>query len=176
MDSTLGRHEGNSHGSYRNGTGVTKIENITPRGRAREQEECLLILDSRALDRECLAQSLNSHNLGMDISALGSIDEWRREKELHPPLKAILLNLGGRKVTDSTVANEITRLTSEFKTVPVVVLADTDDLTQILKALEYGARGYIPTSVGMDVCVEAMAWPSPAASSCQQAAFWRCAT
>ena len=58
-----------------------KIENITPRGRAREQEECLLILDSRALDRECLAQSLNSHNLGMDISALGSIDEWRREKD-----------------------------------------------------------------------------------------------
>ena len=77
-------------------------------------------------------------------------------KRLHPPLKAILLNLGGRKVTDSTVANEITRLTSEFKTVPVIVLADTDDLTQILKALEYGARSYIPTSVGIDVCIEAI--------------------
>ena len=71
-------------------------------------------------------------------------------------LGAILLNLGGRKVTDSSVANEITRLTSEFKTVPVVVLADTDDLGQILKALEYGARGYIPSSVGIDVCVEAI--------------------
>jgi DNA-binding NarL/FixJ family response regulator len=158
MDSTLGRHEGNSTQSayVRNGSGVKNIDNINLRGRSREQDECLLILDSRALDRECLAQSLNTHHLGMDISAVGSIDEWRREKELHPPLKAILLNLGGRKVTDSTVANEITRLTSEFKTVPVVVLADTDDLTQILKALEYGARGYIPTSVGIDVCVEAI--------------------
>ena len=107
---------------------------------AQAQEACLLILDSRALDRECLAQSLVSHHLGMDVSALGSVEEWRRQKEFHPPLGAILMNLGGRKVTESSVANEITRLTSEFKSVPVVVLADTDDLSQILKALEFGAR------------------------------------
>ncbi|TIX35863.1 MAG: response regulator transcription factor, partial [Mesorhizobium sp.] len=29
-------------------------------------------------------------------------------------------------------------------------------LAQILAALECGARGYIPTSVGIDVCVEAV--------------------
>ncbi|WP_137113517.1 response regulator transcription factor, partial [Mesorhizobium sp. GR13] len=43
-----------------------------------------------------------------------------------------------------------------FKSIPVVVLADTDDLAQILKALEYGARSYIPTSVGITVCIEAI--------------------
>ena len=36
------------------------------------------------------------------------------------------------------------------------MLAETDELTQILKALEFGARGYIPSSVGIDVCIEAI--------------------
>jgi DNA-binding NarL/FixJ family response regulator len=159
MDSTVGRQDGKSAlGTYaRNGASIAKVVKGIDLDRApQDQEGCLLVIDSRALDRECLAQSLVSHDLGMDVSALGSMDEWRREKDLHPPLRAILLNLGGRKVTDSNVANEITRLTAEFRSIPVVVLADTDDLTQILKALEYGARGYIPTSVRIDVCVEAI--------------------
>lgn len=159
MDSTIGRVESDStiRSHLKNGVGSMKQANNIDLNNAYENhEECLLIIDSRALDRECLAQSLIAHDLGMDVAALGSIEEWRREKDLHPPLTAILLNLGGKKVTDSSVANEITRLASEFRTVPVVILADTDDLTQILKALEYGARGYIPTSVGIDVCVEAI--------------------
>ena len=159
MDYNSGRHEGNlTLGPYaKNGASVASaVSGIELDRDAQAQEACLLILDSRALDRECLAQSLVSHHLGMDVSALGSVEEWRRQKEFHPPLGAILMNLGGRKVTESSVANEITRLTSEFKSVPVVVLADTDDLSQILKALEFGARGYIPSSVGIDVCVEAI--------------------
>ena len=36
-------------------------------------------------------------------------------------------------------------------------MADNDDLDQVLLALENGARGYIPTSVGIAVCAEAIA-------------------
>src|SRR5690606_23280039 len=61
-----------------------------------------------------------------------------------------------RKVSDAGVREDIGRITSEFGTVPLVILADTDDLTQILAALECGASGYIPSSVGIDVCVEAI--------------------
>jgi len=127
-------------------------------GGEHEQEgrECLLILDGRALDRECLMAALDDHDLGMAVAAMGSIEEWRMKKEVNPPLAAILFNLGGRKVTDAGIADEIRRISSEFKSVPVILLADTDDLTQILTALECGARGYIPTSVGIDVCVEAV--------------------
>lgn len=87
---------------------------------------------------------------------MGSIDEWRVKKGSAPPLAAILFNLGSRKVTDHGIADEISHISSEFQSVPVVILADTEDLAQILTALECGARGYIPTSVGIDVCVEAI--------------------
>jgi DNA-binding NarL/FixJ family response regulator len=119
-------------------------------------KQCLLILDGRALDRECLASALVDHDLGMAVAAMGSIEEWRVKKGSAPPLVAILFNLGGRKVTDQAATDEIRRISSEFKSIPVVVLADNEELAQILAALESGARGYIPTSVGIDVCVEAI--------------------
>ncbi|MFD9901552.1 LuxR C-terminal-related transcriptional regulator [Mesorhizobium sp. UC22_110] len=120
------------------------------------EQECLLILDGRALDRECLAGALEDHDLGMTVAAMGTIEDWRTRQDEYPPLTAILFNLGGRKITEQSIANEIKLISSEFNSVPVIILADTEDLAQILTALECGARGYIPTSVGIDVCVEAV--------------------
>lgn len=130
--------------------------NVSHSSSEQTRQESLLIIDSRALDRECLAKALIQHDLGMEVSALSSVEEWRKQRNLYPALAAILLNLGGKKVTDANVAGEISRITAEFKSIPVVILADTDELKQIIKALECGARGYIPTTVGVDVCVEAI--------------------
>ncbi len=92
----------------------------------------------------------------MTVAAMGTIEDWRTRQDEYPPLTAILFNLGGRKITEQSIANEIKLISSEFNSVPVIILADTEDLAQILTALECGARGYIPTSVGIDVCVEAV--------------------
>jgi len=116
----------------------------------------LVIIDARALDRECLAQSITAHKVAMEVLAFGSIEEWKLQQEEHPPLAAILLNVGGKRINEPGVAEEIKKLSTEFGTVPVIVLADTDELSQIMKALEFGARGYIPSSVGIDVCIEAI--------------------
>lgn len=116
----------------------------------------LIIIDGRALDRECLAQSITAHRVGMQVLAFGSIEEWKVKREEYPPLAAILLNIGGKKVAEPSVAEEIRKLSTEFETTPVIVLADTDELPQIMKALELGARGYIPSSVGIEVCIEAI--------------------
>lgn len=118
------------------------------------EKHCLIVLDSRALDRECLARTLTNHGLGMDVVAFGSIDEWREKKAACAPAGAVLLNIGARKIGD--VSAEISKLSSEFHPVPLVVLSDSDDIAQILKVLESGAKGYIPTSVGVEVCIEAV--------------------
>jgi DNA-binding NarL/FixJ family response regulator len=157
MDRTIARAENIVPHHARAGLGTLKsLKDIDNNDNRPSWDRCLLIIDSRALDRECLARTLISHGLRMEVRAFASIDEWRKEKDLHSPLGAILFDVGGRKVEDAAVANEISRLVSEFRSVPLVVLADTDNLAQILKVLEYGARGYIPTSVGIEVCVEAI--------------------
>lgn len=120
------------------------------------RERSLLIIDSRALDRQCLARCISALKMDMEVVAFGTMDEWKRKRHDYPPLAAILLNVGGKKVADASVADEIRKLTSEVEK-PVIVLADSDDLTQIMKALECGAKGYIPSSVSIDVCIEAIA-------------------
>ena len=117
---------------------------------------CLLVLDGRVLDRECLAKALISRGIEKEVLAVGSIDEWKKERDVHPPIQAILFNIGGRRADDESMATEMGRLMSEMGSVPIVVLSDNDDLPQVLKMLEYGARGFIPSSVGVAVCIEAL--------------------
>jgi DNA-binding NarL/FixJ family response regulator len=59
-------------------------------------------------------------------------------------------------VTDERTGSEIADLVNEVHPVPVVILADTDELEQILKALNYGAKAYIPSSIRFEICVEAV--------------------
>ena len=96
----------------------------------------------------------------MRIRACGSVEEWVEESarglEGHTVPTAILLSIGSRKVTDPEVENEIKALVSEFASVPVIILTDVEDLSQTVKALELGARGYIPSSLGLGICVEAI--------------------
>ena len=119
-------------------------------------DKSLLIVNSRPLDRECLSQALISHRLKLEVLDLPTVEAWRGIQDQHPPLGAVLYNLGNRKITDTEETNKILRLTAELCKIPVVILADTDEFAQVIKALELGARGYIPTSVHIGVCVEAV--------------------
>lgn len=119
------------------------------------QRDLVLLIDPRALDRECLSRSLATQNPAMEFIAVGSAEEWRERHDLREP-SAVLFIAGSRRVTEPTVSGEIQRLSEEFVASPVIVVADTDDLGQILKALESGARGYIPSNVGVGVAAEAI--------------------
>jgi DNA-binding NarL/FixJ family response regulator len=117
----------------------------------------IVLIDRRALERECLARSLREHDPSLDIAAVGSIDEARLRTRGQARAAAILFILGSRRVTDQGVGHEISLLVGEHGAVPVIVVADNDEPAQILAALESGAQGYIPTTVGIGVAAEAIA-------------------
>jgi len=123
---------------------------------AGQANRTLLVIDTRVRDRECLVRSIAARRSDMDVVALGSLAEWNRVRDLHPPLAAVLVNIGGKSVNDSNVAEEIRKLTSEFGATPVIVLSDSDDLRQVFLALDCGAKGYIPSTLGIAVCIEAV--------------------
>lgn len=136
-------------------SGAHTSKEISTDANADMAEPALFVIDSRTLDRECLAQSLRSHDIGMPVIAIGSFEEWLAQKQKQPA-GAVLINIGGQKVSDPNMTSHLRRVVSECGSVPVVILADKEDMSQILKALECGVHGYIPTSVGIDVCVEAI--------------------
>lgn len=119
-------------------------------------EKSIMVLDRRALNGQCLARCLASQKAEMEFIAVTSAEHWKSLADDAPPLVAILLNIGGESADDPSVAECVRALSMEFD-VPVILLADSVDLLQIMKALEFGAKGYIPSSVTIDVCIEAIA-------------------
>ena len=116
----------------------------------------LLVVDTRVRDRECLAGSIAARRADMDVAAFASFAEWNRDRDLHPPLAAVLLNIGGSSLNDQNVAADVKRLVAECAPAPVIAMADSDDLREIFQALDCGVRGYIPATMGIAVCIEAI--------------------
>ncbi|MFI3905733.1 hypothetical protein VBH83_19365, partial [Ochrobactrum sp. S1502_03] len=56
----------------------------------------LVIIDNRALDRECLAHGLNNHSIEMSIATFSSFEQWQHQRRGRT-VRAVLFNIGGQK-------------------------------------------------------------------------------
>jgi DNA-binding NarL/FixJ family response regulator len=129
---------------------------VGERANKRDGEPFIVIIGTRALDRECLSHSLRANYSNAAVSTFANVDELRLAREDRPSISAILLSIGGLTITDLAVAASIERLKSEFPTIPFIILAEREDLGHIIAALDVGARGYIPTNVDIRVAVSAI--------------------
>jgi len=126
----------------------------TPSGRGGRISVALI--DRRVLDRECLARCLQACRTDLDILPFGSVEDWRGASAFHDEVSTILLSIGGLRPDEAQVESALRSLAREFPSIPTVILADSDDALNVVLALDRGARGYIPTSVGLQVAVEAI--------------------
>ena len=122
-------------------------------------QSVVVIVDKRVLQRESLACGVleynSTHNSTLSVSAVASLDELqslRAETEV----STVLVVLAGRTLTDQTVRTELAQFVADMGSIPVIVVADSDEPVQILAALECGAKGFIPTSVSVRVAAEAI--------------------
>lgn len=116
-----------------------------------------MIIDRRALQRECLARCLEATQRAGTVRSYGSVGEWQASS--NGAARAVglaLYYIGARRAGDPEVARDIAALQRAEGVPPVILLADSEDPDQILGALENGARGYIPSNTNLDVVVEAM--------------------
>ena len=60
------------------------------------------------------------------------------------------------KPNASETHREISRLSQQDCPLPIILLSDEDDPDQIADAIGRGVRGYVPTSVSLDVVVEVL--------------------
>jgi hypothetical protein len=95
-------------------------------------EPAIVVIDGRALGRERLAHGLRLHYAGAAVSTFASVAELLRAREDRPIISAILLSIGGLAITDDSVAAAVKQLKSEFAAVPFIILAESEDLVQIV--------------------------------------------
>jgi DNA-binding NarL/FixJ family response regulator len=124
------------------------------RPRADRKTEALAIIDSRSLERECFVRSIRLSHPGLAVEGYASVADWAASDHEAEPV-AILYSVGTRCASEPEIGGEIARLVEMAGTTPAIVLAESEDVREMIAAVDSGARGYIPASVGIDVIFEA---------------------
>ena len=118
-------------------------------------EQRLVLICKSNLDRECLRHSLLNTGLRIPVVCFETTEVSDMDSaDINAAV--LLLHIGARKVTDPDVSAEIKTLKADWDPVPVILLSESEDWEQIVCAIELGVRGFIPTSVGVKICVEAV--------------------
>ncbi|TCL74551.1 response regulator transcription factor [Rhizobium sp. BK251] len=120
------------------------------------ENDYVALIDRRTLERQCLAQGLSSHNIGMKVFTFGSLEEWQQARERLGTLRAVLYNAGNGDIAHGSLESEIADMVATFDPAAVIVLSENQELSAVLHAIGLGVRGYIPTSVSIDVCIQAI--------------------
>jgi DNA-binding NarL/FixJ family response regulator len=112
-----------------------------------------VIIEPRALIRDCLVKCLKSMKNDELVCAFASVSDWSQDNSCPTP-SLVLLCTGERRAID--IEQDIAALARLYPSVLTVLLSEGEDVTAILCALDKGARGYISTSMSLEVVVEAM--------------------
>jgi DNA-binding NarL/FixJ family response regulator len=113
-----------------------------------------IVIEPRTLIRDCLARCLKGLKSDEIVCAVASVADWLQDGDVAPSASLVLLCTGERRSAD--VEHDIVALSRFYPSVLIVLLSDGEDVSKILGALDKGARGYIPTSMSLEVVVEAM--------------------
>jgi DNA-binding NarL/FixJ family response regulator len=127
-------------------------------GSASLQEEgrYVALIDKRMLERECLAHSLESHSIDRKVLTFSSLGEWKIASSTIGKPSAVMFNVGNVNIAPQQLVAEIAELVDAMAPAAVVILSDNQDINVILDIIALGVRGYIPSSVSIDVCIQAI--------------------
>lgn len=111
-----------------------------------------VVIEHRDFLRECLVRSLTSCST-IAAESFASVEDLLKCPKI---LEASLLILSVVRLSEHEAKRELIALFEAMPHVPTIVLAHEGDFDGALEAIGNGARGYIPTSLGFEIAIEAM--------------------
>jgi DNA-binding NarL/FixJ family response regulator len=116
-------------------------------GRQESKVMSIVLIDRRPLTRRCFERWLQDGSPNLHLVSVGSpVDLLDASRSLSDP-HIIIFSIGAASIADPEVLGKTTLLRRHMSRIPLVLLSDRDDVDEIVKALEHGVRGYIPTSL-----------------------------
>ena len=134
--------------------------NSAARGRTGIDKQQLLVLaliDPKPLTRQSILEMLAKALPDYMIIAAASCEELL-EMQGRPPRTPhlVMIHIRSAHLSDGWVQPTLDLIRLHLNGASVVLLSDRDDVDDVLKALTYGVRGYIPTSVEAEVAFAAL--------------------
>lgn len=124
------------------------------RGSRNSDKPRIVLIDPRPLTRESVVNLLGTaarEFVVLPVPTAGEIPDAARSGT-----GLVLLNVGFALLSDAWVSEEIRTIGERMGQVPLILLCDSEDISQVTEALRCGVRGYIPTTFNPRVAVEAM--------------------
>jgi DNA-binding NarL/FixJ family response regulator len=113
----------------------------------------IIVIEKRAMLRECLTRCFEAA-LGTAVISFVSVEDWVEVKDQKPAC-IIVLSIGDAARKESLQRDlDLLRRVASF--LPITLLADDEEPSEVAAALECGARGYIPTTVTLAIAIEAI--------------------
>lgn len=150
------RHVMSTTGSRDKEAGTSSSAGSQEASSASADSTIIVVIDQRVLIRDCLARCLRPLGRNHTVYTFANVAEWQESAARYPRPAVIILSIQGRKHPEIETERELALLSRSQMNIPVVLVSDAEDVEHVLFALDGGARGYIPTSVSLDVAVEAM--------------------
>lgn len=116
----------------------------------------IVIIDDRCLERECFVRGIQAMHPNISVFAFATVGDWIDQIARTEPPVAVLYSTLGRRIAEQNVADEIAALEKASRPTPVVVLSPFEDMSEMIAALDCGARGYIPASLGIEAMLTAV--------------------
>lgn len=124
----------------------------------------IALIDPKPLTRESILEMLkallpdNAKLLGVSCSDelfnSRSMDDKFLDKK---DCILVILYIRNAGVADNWVQEQFCLIKREQPMIPVIIMSDRDDADDVMYALNYGVRGYIPTSIAAEVAIAALA-------------------
>ena len=112
----------------------------------------IVLIDARDFHRDCLARCL-SLAPGDYVMSFPCVDAFLAVSN---SISASVIILSADKPAAAIVRQQLFQLKQAQNQVPTIILNDVDDPDEIVAAINSGARGYIPTSMPLQIAIEAI--------------------
>lgn len=123
----------------------------------------IALIDPKPFTRESLIRTLVTSLAGrvslLGVSSFGELRDPLIAKTLinnEENLCLIILYTRSASVGDTWVQQQLQMIQALRPEIPVIMVSDRDDLYNVKNAIDCGIRGYIPTSISLDVAVAAL--------------------
>ena len=122
----------------------------------RSNPAVIVIIERRALIRECLARCIGDE-FGCDVAAFPDVESWQKiSSDLGASLIVVSI-VGGSNTLEDGHSDDVIRQVSLSETsAPIIVLSDAEDIDYVTDSLRHGVRGHIPTATTLNVAIKAM--------------------
>ena len=114
----------------------------------------LVIADDHPLFRGALREAVSGLYPQVDIAEAGAFEEVSRILDRGGEIDLILLDLTMPGVRGFS---GLMYLRAQYPSVPVVIVSANDDPSVIRRCMDFGASGFIPKTLGVDIMREAIA-------------------